>query len=205
MPELEWSGLEELKRAVGHLPELALNAAEPAMLEAILFQHEQLPEYPPSSTESFAPDGWSFASDAQRKFFFGAVKAGQILGWAWVKDQVMGKRGKLITDQHPQKIGSGRTGTLGRKWTEKVRRDKSSVTGVLGTNVPYAPWVVGPDYPGEHINGKQMYQARVHQRRWWQLYGVFDENAAAAWDVFEDAFFEQLRKEWENEKSSKPG
>ncbi len=68
------------------------------------------------------------------------------------------------------------------------------MVGQLGTNVPYAPWVVGPSYPGEEINGKQMYQARVHVERWWQLYDVVAKNIDGAWEEFETTFWPEFKK-----------
>jgi hypothetical protein len=196
MPEVEFNGFDELDRAIDQLPEMALDAAVPAMGDATLYIHENLPEYPPSSMESLAPDGWSFVSEKQRRAFFAMVKAGKIKGWKWQIDQVMGLRGKMIQDAHPQKTGSARTGTLGRKFTEDTQRGENAVIGLVGTNTPYAPWVVGPDYPGESINGQTMYQAKVHQNRWWQFYDEFDSSADGAWDAFDERFYAELQKRW---------
>jgi hypothetical protein len=87
-----------------------------------------------------------------------------------------------------------RTGTLGRKITEQVSTDDVSVTGALGMNTPYAPWTVGPTFPGEEINGKTMYQAQVHVERWWQFYTVMDENMDGAREAFTDKFFERFHE-----------
>lgn len=199
MPEVEFSGFDELENAIEQLPEWALDSAVPAMTDATLYIHENIPEYPGISADSFAPDGWSFVSEKQRRFFFAAVREGKIRGWAWQVDQVMGQHGKMIDYGHPQKVGSARTGTLGRQFTEETRRDESSVTGLVGTNTPYAPWVVGPDYPGETIGSQTMYQARIHARRWWQFYDVFEEHADGAWDEFEKRFFAELQERWGKE------
>lgn len=86
-----------------------------------------------------------------------------------------------------------RTGTLGRGWTESVEVTRPwEVVGSLGTNVPYAPWVVGPDFPGEEIQGRTMYQAKVHVDRWWQLNELQDESIEASWLEFDRVYFESL-------------
>jgi hypothetical protein len=48
-----------------------------------------------------------------------------------------------------------RTGTLGRRWTAKVTRVSGGVTGRVGNNTVYAPFVQS-----------QMFQSRVHVGRW---------------------------------------
>ncbi len=58
MPEFEYSGQEELKRTIEHAPEAALQAAVPAMNDAMLFLHGRLPDYPqPPDGPGHAP-GW---------------------------------------------------------------------------------------------------------------------------------------------------
>ena len=50
-----------------------------------------------------------------------------------------------------------RTGTLGRRWTVKVSRSAGGLSGVVGTNVPYAPYVQS-----------RMFQASQHRRTGWE-------------------------------------
>jgi len=170
----EYKPFEEAIALIERFPEIALEAAEPAMKSALIFAHGQLPAYPPPPAVS--PDGVSFMNDKQRSWFFAAVKRGDVPGWR------QGENG-------PEKFGSARTGNLGRKFTEAVEAKDNAVFGQLGTNVPYAPWVVGPDYPGEAINGKTMYQARIHQNRWWQFHSVIDDNLEKIWEEFEESFW----------------
>jgi hypothetical protein len=85
-----------------------------------------------------------------------------------------------------------RTGTLGRRITERVRREDTQVIGDIGMDTPYAPWVIGPDFPGEQIEGKVMYQAKIHKDRWWQFYNVMEENQQAANEVFSKKFIERF-------------
>ena len=160
-------------------PRFAIESAYPAMERSIKYLFERIPDYP--DPPAARPDGVSFMSDKQRAWFFAAVKRGQVKGWTYV-------------DGKPARTGKTRDVNLGRKFTEKVTATDESVLGQLGTNVPYAPWVVGPAYPGEAINGKTMYQARIHQDRWWQFYDVMDKNTEAAWQVFEKYFWPEFLK-----------
>ena len=86
-----------------------------------------------------------------------------------------------------------RTGTLGRRFTEAVDVQADAVIGELGTNLNYAPWVVGDSFPGSEINGVMKYQAQVHVGRWWQFNTVIDENIAGAWEEFSEAFWPEFR------------
>jgi hypothetical protein len=178
MPDFEYTSSHELQDLIGALPVLALQAAEPAMTQMTDFMHGRIPEYPePPDGQPMLPDGASFLrTPAQKAWFFASVKSGQLPGWAW-------------KDNQPEKTGSARTGTLGRRWTEQVTKTDQAVTGEVGTNLNYAPWVVGPSEPGEEINGKLMYQARIHVDRWWQFWNVMAENVEAGWAAFDEAFW----------------
>jgi hypothetical protein len=48
-----------------------------------------------------------------------------------------------------------RTKTLGRRWTRKVTQSPNGVTGIVGNNTTYAPWVQSSQF-----------QAWMHQGRW---------------------------------------
>lgn len=188
MAEIE----QELREWIERLPGLALDAAEPAMTGALTWLHGQLPEYPPPPDGTLKlPDGGSFLrTPKQQAWFFAAVKKGQLPGWGWNEEE-----------GHPQRMGSTRTGTLGRRFTERTQRSGDNVTGELGTNVNYAPWVVGADYPGEEINGKQMYQARVHVDRWWQFGKVIDENTDGLFDEFSEIFWREFSQRIQQENN----
>lgn len=181
MPEFDFTPAEDLREWILALPTLALEVAQPAMTESVTYLHGQIPAYPEApSGRLMLADGVSFLHTAQqRKWFFRAVKKNELNGWEW-------------QDGHPQKTGSARTGTLGRRFTEAVRTEQQSVVGQIGTNLGYAPWVVGPDYPGELINGEMMHQARAHVDRWWQFGDVIEDNLDAAWEVFTDTFWPQF-------------
>lgn len=75
----------------------------------------------------------------------------------------------------PKPIGSKyvRTNKLDQHYFDEVMTIGSNeIAGVVGNNIVYAPWVVGPDYPGEIIGGRMKYQAKIHRGRWYTLYGV---------------------------------
>jgi hypothetical protein len=191
MPEFEYNSSKELQDLITALPVLALQAADPAMTETLIFLHGKIPENPElpmlPGGHLAAPDGVSFLhTDQQRAWFFGSIKKGQLPGWAW-------------EDGHPAKTGSARTGTLGRRFTEKVEKTDQAVIGQIGTNLEYAPWVVGPSYPGEEINGRMMYQAQIHVDRWWQFGDVMADNIEAAWKIFTEEFWPEFTRRIEEQ------
>lgn len=141
MPEFEYHGTEEFRRLIQALPTLALEAAEPAMEDSLVYLHGLIPEYPPALENS---------------------------------------RYK-------------RTGTLGRRITTAVEAEDLAVVGLIGSNLAHAPWVVGPDYPGEEIGGQTKFQARVHVDRWWQVGQVVEENIDSFWTEFEQKFWPDFR------------
>lgn len=167
----DYTDFEKFAKEIERWPILALDAAEEAMNQSVIYLHGKIPEYPLPPM-----GGVGFATAAQRAWFFASVKDGKVPGWRWV-------------DGHPQKVGSTRTGTLGRKFTESVDRSQWEVIGEIGTNVPYAPWVVGPSFPGHEFDGRVMYQARIHADRWWQFENVMSENVDGAWQEFTDTFW----------------
>lgn len=140
----EREGWDELEDFINRFPEIALDAAEPAMMQALLVLHGAIPEYP-------AP---------------------------------------LPGQKYKRRVSAG----LGGSWTENVIRATDQVSGEIGTNVPYAPWVVGPGYPGEVINGKTMYQAQIHEGRWFQFYDVMEGAVEEAWETFDEALFDEITK-----------
>jgi hypothetical protein len=180
----DYSEFEEFKKQIERWPLLAIEAGRPAMEQALLILHNRIPEYPDPPTN---PDGASFMTEKQRKWFFANLREGKIKGWALVNGK-------------PVKKFNYRTGNLGRKFTEEVFATDDAVLGQIGTNVPYAPWVVGPDYPGRDFDGKVKYQARVHVERWWQFEDVIEENIDDAWQEFAVVFLPELTKLLEGKK-----
>lgn len=62
-----------------------------------------------------------------------------------------------MADYPPQRPGSSyvRTGTLGRRWTTRIRKSSNGVTGIVGNNTIYAPVVQS-----------HRFQARIHRALW---------------------------------------
>jgi hypothetical protein len=77
-----------------------------------------------------------------------------------------------------QRAGSTyrRTGTLGRKWTKKVRQEGEYLTGRVGNNTSYGPFVQS-----------RQFQARVHRGRWQTDAQVVNRNMDAIVGDFEAA------------------
>lgn len=178
---------KELLKIVEQLAPQAIKAARPAMQNALDYLHQNVPPYPSSQPPG---GGMKTATAKARGYFFAAVKEGKIPGWKWVPARKVD--GKTIP-AHPEG-GYIRTGHLGQSITTEVTSVDNSVTGEIGSNAPYAPWVIGPGYPGEAINGKTMYQAKIHEGRWYRLPDVMDEHAADAQKIFEDDLFDGLAK-----------
>lgn len=165
MIELDLTDLIKWEGEIANFPQHATPAAEGAMGATVLFLHGKLPPYPGPAPRGTAAKHWTAK---QRRFFFAALRKGQI------------------------KVPDARTGTLGRSFTTQVTAADGEVRGELGTNLSYAPWVVGPSHPGETIRGRQMYQARIHENRWWQLGAVFDANKDEAGRIFADEFYNRF-------------
>lgn len=166
--ELDLTDLTKWQADLERFPAQAQTAAEGAMEVTLLFLHGKLPPYPPQPAPGQAAKHWT---PKQRRFFFAALRKGQI------------------------KVPYKRTGELGRRFTTAVTVEPGAVVGELGTNLSYAPWVVGPAHPGETIRGRQMYQARIHEGRWWQLGNVLTNNKDEAVRVFAEEFGDRFMAE----------
>jgi len=172
MPQevFEVGGMDELAGFVDRfVSKYYLDAAEHAMTMTMLFLLDKLPkDYPAPPRPGSAAPHWT---DKQRRWFFWALKAGKI--------------------QVPYR----RTGTLGRTFTTEVRVEGAGVLGAIGTATPYAPWVVGP--PQDEaiaIGGVQMFQAPIHQGRWWQFYAVVEKYLPEAYELLTVEMFDHLEK-----------
>lgn len=75
-----------------------------------------------------------------------------------------------------------RTGTLGRRWTSKTTRQSDGVTGTIGNNTSYGPFVQS-----------KAFQARVHRGRWQTDEQVLTDNLTAIQADFERAIQAALR------------
>lgn len=175
---IKYSQFTEFKDLIEKWPLLAIEAAQPAMEQALLYLRGQLPEYPDPPEP--IPGGW-MTSAKQKRWFWANLRKGNIPNWRLVNGK-------------PVKLGSGRTDQLGRSFTEAVYTTEDAVIGQLGTNRSSAPWVVGVDFPGRDFGGMVKYQARVHVDRWWQLEDVAEENADGAWKEFTITFLPEFYK-----------
>jgi len=162
--DLERQGLEELERLIDRFPEIATEAAADAMRDALLYLHGRIPQYPPPPEPGTASRFWT---DRQRRWFWWRV--GQLQGAA-----------------QAQMFDYRRTGTLGRRITETVRKEQNGVEGELGMNTPYARYVIGRED-----------QAPVHQGRWWVFEDVIDEHIGGSFDEFSETFFEEFGAAYE--------
>ncbi len=154
--------MDELEDLIDRMPELALQAGALAMDETLLFLHEQIPPYPAGP----APQGQTVKNmtPRARRWFFANLRKGT------------------------PKLPYRRTGTLGRSFTTETRVQGTAVLGEIGTAVTYAPWVVGPAYPGREIRGRMMYQAKLHRGRWYDFEQVMAARGNDAGLVFEQGF-----------------
>lgn len=166
MTTIDTSDLEQLKKLVEQFPALALRAAEPAMTQALLYLHGRIPEYPPKP----APGASKFWTDKQRRWFWWQIGQGNTALFEYV-----------------------RTGTLGRRITERVTTDQGGVTGEVGMNTPYAPVVVG-----------RADQAAIHKGRWWVFEDVIEQHIDGAFQEFNDTFYSLFLQEW-NRDAGLPG
>jgi len=155
-PLLVREGIDELKRKIAQFPELALTAAEPAMRDALIYLHGRIPAYPSNPAPGTASKFWTAK---QRRWFWWQVR----------------KLGNTALFNYR------RTGTLGRKITERVTRSTTEVEGELGMNTPYASMVIGRGT-----------QAPMHQGHWWVFEDVIDANAPGALDEFADTFLDEF-------------
>lgn len=164
-------GLEELTAFIDRFVSVEyVEGARRAMTTALLYLHSKLPGYPPPPAKGEASKHWT---DKQRKRFFRALKSGEI--------------------ETPYK----RTGTLGRRFTTKVVVKGPDIFGDIGTDVPYAPWVVGPSESAAiTFGGVKMFQAPIHKGRWWQFIDVVEKNLGAVSDEFVETFFKYLDEEY---------
>jgi len=109
---VELKGADALMRKLGKAT--ALSTLRPAMQRSVMRVHKDIAEYPePPGAGSFK----GFASDKQRRWFFAALRRGDIA------------------------VPYVRTGTLGRRWTTKVTMGPDELLGTIGNDTAYAPFV----------------------------------------------------------------
>lgn len=75
-----------------------------------------------------------------------------------------------------------RTGTLGRSISTDVKPVGGSVTGIIGTPVEYAPYVIDEDR-----------QAWMHRGRWWTLQSVVRKSLDRVVEILGDTLEDMLK------------
>jgi len=158
------TGMDELEEFVQNFQSSIFKAASAAgMTAALKYLYRHIPDYPP---EPPAGRWWKLATPKQKR-------------WFWY---MLGKHGSADF--------MARTNHMETTYQYMTSRRGSAVFGAIGIGAAYAPWVVGPD-PSEAITigGVKMYQAPIHQGRWWQWHTVISEN-------LDDAYGEMVDEIW---------
>lgn len=151
--EIIVKGLDELIAKLGRLAAFQ-NLRQP-MADSLNKLWDKVAKYPtPPEPGSFR----GFVSAKQRRYFFYALRAGLI--------------------QVPYR----RTGTLGRRWTMQITQGAESITGILGNNTTYGPWVQD-----------KTQQATIHQGRWPTAQDVLEKQRAWIVNRFNQAIEKLLR------------
>lgn len=74
---------------------------------------------------------------------------------AWRAATTARQRGAFFARLRRGEIDGKRTGTLGRRWTHELTRSSGRVSGEVGNNTQYGPFVQSDEF-----------QARFHRGRW---------------------------------------
>lgn len=154
-----------IQQIVEKLPRLTMETAEASMEWVLDELVSEMPDRPPKSTAKAQWPG--FATDRQRRWFFWALKSGELAKQA------------------------ASTKSIATGWETEAKATSEGVIGILANTRPYAPWVIGPSYPGVVYpglsGGRAMYQAKIHAGRWFQLGKYMQDKSDEVWDrVFED-------------------
>jgi len=115
-----------------------MRVLRPPMEASLLLLHNDLTDYPSKSTGTIR-----FKTAKQRRYFFWAVKQG------------------IIT------VPYVRTGKLGQSWTWRITETGNGLSGTVGTNLKYAPWVQNDEL-----------QARIHRGNWMTDERAFGQRRA---------------------------
>jgi len=122
---VELKGADELVRKLGKA--IALSTLRPAMQRSVNWIHDDVVKYPERpSAGSFA----GFVSDKQRRWFFAALRRGDIT------------------------VPYVRTGALGRRWTTKITMGPDALVGTIGNDTEYAPFVQSKDQQAQIHQGR---------------------------------------------------
>jgi hypothetical protein len=118
-----------------------------AMQRACALIQERLALYPPASHRRI-----QWASEKQRRFVMAAIREGRI------------------------EVPYRRTGTLGRRWTTAISGSGDDLTGTVGNNTTYGPYVMSRDM-----------QAAYHAGTWPVAEAVANQAEGDVLGIFQDA------------------
>lgn len=146
--DIEIKGLEEATKRLEKMGKDVRPTLASGMSDSLAFVHRKT-KYPPVVRRP-----QPFKSDRSRRFFFAALKRGII--------RVPYRRG-----QPPQ------SQKLGQSITTHIETTPNEVIGKIGTNVSYAPLVIG-----------EKTQATYHKGNWWTLEGKVRESLPQIQQIF---------------------
>jgi len=82
-----------------------------------------------------------------------------------------------------------RTGTLGKTITSEVKSVGNDTVGTIGTDLVYAPWVIG-----HKVVGGRGPQARIHQGTWKTLKAHLDARRGEIRELFKEMVRRWLKR-----------
>lgn len=146
---LEVNGLTDLTHALERLGRETEKELKPTVEAALHYLWQELPPYPPPPGAD-APS--PLVTAKQRRWFFAALREGSV--------KVPYKRRM--------------SGGIGGSLSTEVRSLAGEIRGLMGSNTPYAHWVIG-----------KTKQAPIHQGRWWVFEDEIPKNLPGALEIIE--------------------
>lgn len=192
--EIDDTSLNQFETAFLQYPELALNAAAIALEDGLEWLKAQIPDDPTGPLDTGYPS--PLRTDKQRRWWFAHLRESEFGDWQM--DASRFSMGTELGDLNkPSDKGQDRQ--MRDSFDVKITETPYEVFGDLSTDLPWAPWVVGPEFPGESYGGVKMWQAAIHayHHRWWRLEEIFKENADELNELMQDIYWEHIWTEWE--------
>lgn len=153
MSSIEIRGVDELIRKLGKVE--GVQVLEAPMRRSVDRLQRDMADY--DYVPKMQPGEWAAKTSLKQKRAY------------WAKVKKLGK--------HP-----GRTTKLGQSWKTRITRSSGGLTGKIGTNRQYAPWVQS-----------EKWQARMHRKRWKTDQQVTNSNRNAIVADFEREIRRALR------------
>ena len=151
--QLKVTGADELAKKFKGMETEAVTRLQKAMKTGVLYIHQQVPPYPPQG----GAKGQGFKTAKQRRWFFWALRTGQI----------------TVPYRRTMTLGRSITTFKGKGSLSEVKPINEGVRGVIGTAIPYAQYVVGPQ------------QAEVHRGKWWLLLDEVKKHLGKVTDIIQ--------------------